>query len=233
MLSQTTLRHIVSGMSLAERARMHAALGDPHRLAIVDALALGDRAPAELGELAGLPTNLLAHHLRVLEEAGLVERRPSSGDGRRRYVVLCPERIGATVPPQLVAVGVVLFVCTANSARSQFAAAEWRRRTGGAAGSAGADPAPRVHPVAIRAARRLGVDLSGAAPRGYEAIADTPALVVSVCDRAREAGLPFDVPALHWSVPDPVADGRPAAFAAAFAEISERITRLAAARPAA
>ncbi len=59
-----------------------------------------------------------------------------------------------------------------------------------------------------------------------------PTLVVSVCDRARESGLPFDCPTLHWSVADPVADGRVAAFATAFADISKRIERLDAARAA-
>lgn len=220
-------------MELPERARIHAALGDPHRLAIVDALALGDRTPAELGGLTGLPTNLLAHHLRALEAAGLTERRRSAGDGRRRYVVLRADRIAGLVPAARVDAAVVLFVCTANSARSQFAAAEWRRRTGGPSESAGARPAARVHPGAVRAARRRGLDLSGAVPKGYEAVSAEPALVVSVCDRAREGGVPFAAPTLHWSVPDPVADGSAAAFASAFAEIAHRIDRLAAARAAA
>jgi ArsR family transcriptional regulator, arsenate/arsenite/antimonite-responsive transcriptional repressor / arsenate reductase (thioredoxin) len=220
-------------MDLADRARAHAALGDPHRLAMVDALALGDRTPAELGALTGLPTNLLAHHLKALDEAGLTERRASSGDRRRRYVVLRAGRLAGLAPAAAVDAAVVLFVCTGNSARSQYAAAEWARRTGGPSESAGAHPAARVHPAAVRAARRRGVDLSGAAPRGYDEVSAEPALVVSVCDRAREAGVPFGAPVLHWSVPDPVADGRAAAFAAAFAEIADRIDRLAAARAAA
>ena len=37
-----------------------------------------------------IPSNLLAHHLDVLEDAGLIERSRSSGDGRRRYVHLRP-----------------------------------------------------------------------------------------------------------------------------------------------
>jgi protein-tyrosine-phosphatase len=218
-------------MDLEERARVHAALSDPHRLAMVDALALGDWTPRELATLVGAPTNLLAHHLGVLEEAGLVERRASEGDGRRRYVVLRPERLRELLPTQSIPTGTVLFVCTHNSARSQFAAALWRRRTGGSADSAGVDPAPRVHPAAVRAARRLGIDLQGSVPKGFEAVADEPGLVVSVCDRAREADIPFDAPALHWSVPDPVADGRQAAFRVAFADILSRVERLASALP--
>lgn len=217
-------------MNLEARAKTHAALADPHRLAIVDALALGDLTPGELRRVAGVSSNLLAHHLRILESAGLTESRGSSGDARRRYVVLRAERLGALVPAPLVPVRSVLFVCTRNSARSQVAAALWRHLTGEAAESAGAEPAPRVHPLAVRAARRVGLDIAGEAPRGYEAIATDPGLVVSVCDRAREGGVPFDAPALHWSVPDPVADGSPTAFTAAVEEISGRIARLADAR---
>lgn len=216
-------------MDLSSRVAAHAALADPHRLAMVDALALGDRTPQELGSLVDAPSNLLAHHLSVLENAGLVERRTSEGDRRRRYVALRPDNLLDLVPAAPAPEGLVLFVCTHNSARSPFAAALWRLRTGRPAESAGADPGPRVHPAAVRAARRMGLDLSGATPRGYDDVGTPPALVVSVCDRAREARTPFDAPALHWSVPDPVADGRQAAFTSAFSDIARRIDRLAAA----
>lgn len=213
-------------METADRARVHAALADPSRLAIVDALALGDRTPRELGALAGLPTNLLAHHLGVLDAAGLIARRASSGDRRRRYVVLRPDRLARLLPAPAAPTARIVFVCTGNSARSPFAAALWQQRTGAPAESAGADPAPRVHPAAVRAGRRFDVDLSGRTPKGYDALPLVPGLVVSVCDRAREAGMPFACPALHWSVPDPVEGGD---FDRAFTDISERLGRLAAA----
>lgn len=72
---------------------VHAALGDPSRLAIVDQLTGSDRSPQELQELLGVPSNLLAHHLDVLAAAGLIERSRSSGDGRRRYVHLVTDRL--------------------------------------------------------------------------------------------------------------------------------------------
>lgn len=218
-------------MDIADRARLHATLGDSHRLRIVDELLLGDRTFQELAALVGLPGNAAAHHLAVLESAGLIERRPSEGDRRRRYVTLHRDRLEGLGPSSALDPRAILFVCTHNSARSQFAAALWRERTGGSADSAGTDPAERVHPKAVRAATEFGLDLADAIPKGYDAIGRAPDLVVSVCDRAREAGVPFAAPQLHWSVPDPVRSGTQLAFRSAFADISRRIDQLAKATP--
>jgi ArsR family transcriptional regulator, arsenate/arsenite/antimonite-responsive transcriptional repressor / arsenate reductase (thioredoxin) len=216
-------------LSLERRAAVHRALGDPHRLAIVDALRLSDRAPSELAAHTGLGSNLVAFHLGVLEAAEVVERGPSEGDARRRYVHLHRDVLTALTPrPSLVADDVV-FVCTANSARSQLAAALWQRRTGLRARSAGSAPAAAVHPLAVATAADHGLDLTAAVPRGYPDLGTPPDLLVSVCDRAREGGLPFDVPALHWSVPDPVTGDR-AAFDAALQELAARVDVLAASR---
>jgi protein-tyrosine-phosphatase len=214
-------------MTVAERSRIHAALGDPARLRIIDELALSDRTFRELAALAGLPGNSTAHHLDVLESAGLIERHVSEGDRRRRYVTLRHDRLGGLDPAVLSRPPVVLFVCTHNSARSQFAAALWRSRSGGVADSAGRLPADRVHPKAIRAAAEHGLDLAAAAPKGYGAGVKAPDLVISVCDRALEAGVPFDAPSLHWSVPDPVLVGTLEAFRASFADLANRVDRLA------
>ena len=69
---------------------MHAALADPARLRITDMLADGDASPSELAAMVTMPSNLLAHHLRVLQEAGLVSRHRSEGDKRRTYLRLVP-----------------------------------------------------------------------------------------------------------------------------------------------
>ena len=63
-----------------ERVRRLAALGERVRLAIVDELASGDRSPGELRRRLELESNLLAHHLDVLEGAGIVARTRSDGD---------------------------------------------------------------------------------------------------------------------------------------------------------
>lgn len=213
--------------AIARRAAVHHALGDPHRLAMVEALWISDRSPTELRAVTGLPSNLLSFHLDVLEQAGLVRRHRSQGDRRRRYVALITDPIdvlGTRRVPDWS--GPVLFVCTRNAARSQLAAALWTATTGERALSAGTEPAGRVHPLAIEVARSHGLDLSGAAPLSYEQVGTDVGLVVSVCDRARESSMPLAVPLLHWSVPDPVG-GRRAAFERAFDAIRGRIARLA------
>jgi ArsR family transcriptional regulator, arsenate/arsenite/antimonite-responsive transcriptional repressor / arsenate reductase (thioredoxin) len=208
--------------TLESRAQRHAALGDPIRLAIVDELALSDRAPIELRRLVGLESNLLAHHLDVLESVGMINRSRSSGDGRRRYVHLMRNSLPDLSPGRKVVPARALFVCTRNSARSQLAAALWRSLTGAPAESAGTHPATRVHPGATAAAKRAGLDISGSIPRTLDRVGKLPGIVVTVCDQAHEELAPDDS-WLHWSVPDPVAVGSRAAFDAALAEISERI----------
>ena len=208
----------------ASRGERHAALGDPLRLVIVDELVVSDRMPSELQALVELPSNLLAHHLDVLERVGLITRTRSSGDGRRRYVHLHRRALDDLRPGAQLPAEAALFVCTQNSARSQVAAALWRQLTGAEASSAGTHPAERVHPEAVKAARRAGLDLSGARPRHLDELGERPALVVTVCDRAHEES--SEPGWLHWSVPDPVPVGTPAAFDAAVVELRERISSL-------
>ena len=199
----------------------HAALGDPARLAIVDELAASDRAPVELRRRFGMESNLLAHHLDALENVGLIARSPSSGDGRRRYVHLVQNALEGLAPTPQVRPGPALFVCSANSARSQLAAALWHQATSEASSSAGTHPADRVHPGAVAAARRAGLDLTSATPHDLAEIGSLPPLVITVCDQAHEE---LDENTwLHWSIPDPVPVGTKAAFDATLIELRDRI----------
>jgi ArsR family transcriptional regulator, arsenate/arsenite/antimonite-responsive transcriptional repressor / arsenate reductase (thioredoxin) len=208
------------------RVARHAALGDPMRLAIVDELVSSDRAPVELRRLLGIESNLLAHHLDVLESVGMVVRSRSSGDGRRRYVHLVRASLHGLAPGRRLTPGRALFVCTRNSARSQLAAALWRSLTGARADSAGTHPADRVHPGAIAAASRAGLDLTGVTPRPLDRVGRLPRLVVTVCDQAHEEIAPDDS-WLHWSIPDPVTAGTRGAFDAVLADLRQRISALA------
>lgn len=213
-------------MTRAERAAIHAALGDESRLAVVEALALTDASSAALAGLLGLPTNLLAHHLAILEGVGLIERRNSDGDGRLRYIRLKPDRLPGPLSVPVIEGDVVLFACSRNSARSQLASVLFRRRTGRDAHSAGSKPAPAVHPRAHLAAEEVGLRLP-TTTNGYDDV-PTPDILVTVCDLAKEEPPPFEATVrLHWSIPDPVADGRMGAFRAARDELEHRIDLLA------
>ena len=204
------------------RAARHGALGDPVRLRIVDALAVSDRAPVELCRLVGVESNLLAHHLDVLESVGIIKRARSSGDGRRRYAHLVRDAVRELTSFGDVSPGRALFVCTRNSARSQLAAALWRQMTQRPAESAGTHPADQVHRGAIAAASRAGLDLAASTPRHLGQVKRMPPLVITVCDQAHEE-LAADESWLHWSVPDPVARGTPAAFDATLSDLRTRI----------
>jgi protein-tyrosine-phosphatase len=214
--------------SLARRVSVHAALADEYRLRIVDELALSDRAPSELRGLLGVESNLLAHHLGVLEQAGLVERVVSAGDRRRRYLRLQPDVLAVVCRPAVrVAAESVMFVCTANSARSQLAAALWNAVHEVGASSAGTQPAVEVHPEAVLAGARVGLDLGKSVPRSVDH-AEVPDLLITVCDRAHEE-LALRSPTtvvLHWSIPDPAETGAPAAFDATVERLTTRVNAL-------
>jgi DNA-binding transcriptional ArsR family regulator len=151
--------------SLDRRAAVHAALADPARLAITDTLLAGDASPSELAGMLAMPSNLLAHHLHVLEHAGVITRRRSEGDRRRTYLRLIPGSLDPLTAPSARIAGRVLFVCTANSARSHLAAALWRRASNVPAVSAGTHPGPAIDPGAIAAARRHRLPLPRLRPR--------------------------------------------------------------------
>ena len=61
------------------------ALSDPNRLRIFSELMAGDTCNCELKDKLGLAPNLLSHHLKVLESAGLVNSRRDVVDGRWIY----------------------------------------------------------------------------------------------------------------------------------------------------
>lgn len=213
------------------RAAVHAALADPTRLQVVDLLTVGDAASSELSVQLGIASNLLAHHLKILEAAGVIGRHRSEGDGRRSYWRLAhptldllgsfsPFRAGGADAPRRV-----VFVCTANTARSHLAAALWRAASPVPATSAGTHPAARIAPGAVAVARRHHLDLPDAKPQYYSEVAAEGDLVITVCDRAHEEL--GTASRIHWSVPDPVADGGRAAFDHAYDALAARVVLLA------
>ncbi|GAA3885108.1 helix-turn-helix domain-containing protein [Saccharothrix violaceirubra] len=209
---------------LTARARLHAALGEPARLAIVDRLLLGDASPGEIGRELGLASNLLAHHVKLLEQAGVVGRSRSEGDARRSYLRLRTAALSGLVPSGVRHARRVVFVCSRNSARSQLASALWAARSEVPAASAGTRPAGEVHPLAVATAKAHGLSLARARPHHVDRVMRPDDLVVAVCDNAHEELDPAD--RLHWSVPDPAAVGTEAAFDAAYHDLADRVDRL-------
>jgi len=101
----------------------------------------------------------------------------------------------------------VLFVCTANSCRSQMAEALARYLWGGRvrARSAGTSPRP-IDPLTLEVLREAGVDVSGLRPKSLQEVdASECDWVVSLCAEAEEScsAVRGRKGRLHWPVADP------------------------------
>ena len=99
----------------------------------------------------------------------------------------------------------ILFLCVANSARSQMAEGLARHLFGDEVRVQSAGSAPsRVNPWAIRAMAELGIDLKDHSSKSVETIDPaTVDLVISLC--AEEVCPVFlsGAARLHWPLPDP------------------------------
>lgn len=103
----------------------------------------------------------------------------------------------------------ILFLCVANSARSQMAEGLARQLLGERAEvlSAGSNPAP-INPLAVEAMAEIGIDITGHYPKSVDAIDPSGLdLVVTLCAEEVCPVLPGHVKRLHWPIPDPAAVG--------------------------
>jgi protein-tyrosine-phosphatase/DNA-binding transcriptional ArsR family regulator len=239
--------------SLAPPPPLLALLAHEQRWNLVRALSSGDLRVQELMERVREPANLVSYHLRRLREHAVVRERRSSSDRRDVYYSLDLDRVaylyrsaGESLHPGLSPGGVdlpaaaspatrvpgppprVLFVCTHNSARSQMAEALLRHHGAGLveAASAGSDPT-ELHPFAVWAMARQGIDIRAQRAKSLAAVAELPCdRLVTCCDVAREtcAALPAGVEAQHWSLPDPAAvEGSDEAKRRAFEDIAREL----------
>lgn len=131
----------------------------------------------------------------------------------------------------------LLFLCVANSARSQMAEALARARFGSRVlvQSAGSRPS-RVNPLAAEVMREIGIPLAGQWSKSVETI--DPASVDLVVTLCAEEVCPVFLSGstrLHWPIPDPDRphedlrdEERLQHFRAARDELRGRIARLAA-----
>ncbi len=104
----------------------------------------------------------------------------------------------------------VLFLCTGNACRSQMAEA-LLRHVGGqrfCAYSAGSHPAGFVHPLAIKAMRKLGLSIEQARSKSWHEFAGQPMdIIITLCDNAAAETCPVGMEApvrAHWPHQDPV-----------------------------
>lgn len=103
----------------------------------------------------------------------------------------------------------VLFLCTANSARSQMAEGLLRQLAGDRfeVYSAGTNPVG-VNPISIEVMKELGIDISHHTSKSLDQFLTEPFdFIITVCDRAKESCpiFPGDAVRIHWSFDDPAA----------------------------
>ena len=129
----------------------------------------------------------------------------------------------------------ILFLCVANSARSQMAEGLARAAFGDRASvqSAGSEPT-QVNPYAIEVMRELGLDLAAHRSKSVDTI--DPATVDTVITLCAEEVCPVylgKARRLHWPIPDPASkeplprEEMLARFRAARDTLRERIAELA------
>jgi two-component system phosphate regulon sensor histidine kinase PhoR len=128
----------------------------------------------------------------------------------------------------------VLFLCGANSCRSQMAEGFARNLAPGpiAVYSAGTEPTG-IHPLAIQVMKELGIDISAQRSKEIEEIPWAKLdLIVALCEAAETCPiLNSTAERLHWPIPDPAQAGgdeteRLQAFRQARDEIRNRIRKL-------
>lgn len=224
--------------------------GEPVRWRLLSELARSDRRVGELTTLVGQPQNAVSYHLGRLRASGLVSMRRSSADGRDSYYRIelgrCGELLAATgaalhpglaggppSPPahrRLAWPVRVLFLCTGDSTRSQIAEALLQQAAGEDVdvASAGSHPRP-MHPNAIRVMREHGLDPTGRRSKHLDELSGQRFdYVITLCDKVREVcpEFPGGPEAIHWSIPDPAAEGSGAGYAAFCAVTADLRTRI-------
>ena len=123
----------------------------------------------------------------------------------------------------------ILFLCVANSARSQMAEGLARAMLPAEIEVASAGSAPRsLNPLAVDALSEIGIDISGHRSKPLSEVSpETADLVVTLCAEEVCPVVPGRVKRLHWPLSDPAAEGNIAAFRAARDQIKGRIEVLA------
>ncbi len=121
----------------------------------------------------------------------------------------------------------IVFLCTANSARSQMAEGFAKAIASSEIEiwSAGTRPASSVHPMAVLAMKELGIDISSADPKHLAEVPNSINLIVAVCgSAAKECPSVPGAKTEAWNLPDPAAaSGTEAEVLSAFRDIRDEI----------
>jgi thioredoxin type arsenate reductase len=123
----------------------------------------------------------------------------------------------------------ILFLCVANSARSQMAEGLARSMLPAEVeiASAGSEPG-RLNPLAVDALSEMGIDISSHRSKPLTEVSpETADLIVTLCAEEVCPVVPGQVKRLHWPIADPAALGDIAAFRTARDQIKGRIEVLA------
>lgn len=220
--------------------------GHPVRWRLLTELARSDLRVGELTAMVGQPQNAVSYHLGRLRAGELVSMRRSSADHRDSYyhidLTRCGDLLAATgaalhpglvtTPPapagrrrrRRVARMRVLFLCTGNSARSQIAEAllAHAARDRVEAASAGSHPKD-LHPNTVRVMQEYSIDITGRRSKHLnEFTGHRFDYVITLCDKVREIcpEFPGGPEPIHWSIPDPAAEGPGRASYPAFRRVA-------------
>ena len=237
-----------------------AALGHDTRLELTRLLIQAGPFGLPVGEVCdtlGLAQSTVSTHLATLMNAGLIRNRR---EGRViRYFAdqagiagligflvddCCDGRPELCAPlslprtrqePPMSDTKNVLFLCTANSARSLMAEAILTREGMGKfrAFSAGSAPADAAHPYTLELLANLNHPVDALASKSWDqfGLADAPQMdfVFTVCDKAAAEACPVwpgQPMTAHWGLPDPVqVEGGEAERRVAFSETYRMLLR--------
>lgn len=126
----------------------------------------------------------------------------------------------------------ILFLCVANSARSQLAEGIAKEIFGNYAlvQSAGSKPSGKVHPMAIEVLKEKGIDIS---KNNSKSINQLPSdflenldFIITLCAEEICPVLPSNAQKLHWPIEDPSSTPdfqKKAAFTKTYSQIQEKI----------
>ncbi len=253
-------------MNSLQSVRALSALAQETRLAVFRALVVAGQqglCPAELMGRLQVTPSALSFHLKELVQAQLVWQEREGrhliyrADLKRMNGLLdyltencCQGQPchgwGTGAPdrqPREAAVGKVyrvLFLCSANSARSLMAEACLNKLGGPRfrAYSAGSQPAGVVHPMTLELLEHQQFDTKGLRSKSWDEFSGPQApvmdFVFTVCDRAASEPCPSwpgQPISAQWGIPDPVQPGRNPrqlhqAFLEAFLALNRRISLL-------